>query len=73
MTVVFLNFSGGAKTRSWQHLPRFVRPSLAGPYAFFCLYHLMRKALVRDFFFCHMVFHGNCTCGRMALVVILQI
>ena len=50
MTVVFLNFSGGAKTRSWQHLPRFVRPFLAGPYAFFCLYHLTRKDLIRDFF-----------------------
>ena len=51
MTAVFLNFSGGAKTRSWQHLPRFVRPFLAGPYAFFCLYHLTRKDLIRDFFF----------------------
>ena len=50
MTVVFLNFSGGAKTSSWQHLPRFVRPFLARPYAFFCLYHLTRKTLVPDFF-----------------------
>ena len=49
MTVVFLNFSGGAKTRSWQQLPRFVRPFLARPYAFFCFYHLTRKTLVPDF------------------------
>ena len=71
MTVVFWNFSGGAKTLSWQHLPRFVRPFLAGPYAFFSLYHLMRKALIRDL--CHMVFQGNCTCARMAHVIMLQI
>ena len=53
MTAVFLNFSGGAKTRSWQQLPRFLRPFLAGPYAFFCFYHLTRKTLVPDLFLSH--------------------
>ena len=50
MTVVFLNFSGRVKTRSWQHLPRFVSPFLAGPYTSSDRGRKTRTALMRDFF-----------------------
>ena len=72
MTVVFLNFSGGAKTRSWQHLPRFISPFLKGPYASSDRGRKTRTALMRVFF-CHMVFQGNCAWGRKAHVIMLQI
>ena len=50
MTIVFLNFSDGAKTYSWHPLPLFTLIFLlAWLYVFFWHYHLMRMSLIRPY------------------------